>query len=33
MYSSDEGGSRFEMKDGKGEKPHLAGEIILGDTW
>lgn len=30
MVNKDENVSQFEMKDGKGEKPHLAGELSLG---
>lgn len=30
MANSDDSSSQFEMKDGKGEKPHLAGEMQLG---
>jgi hypothetical protein len=30
MYNSDDSGSRFELKDGAGKKPHLAGELTLG---
>jgi hypothetical protein len=29
MYNQDDTGSRFEMKDGLGEKPHLVGDIKL----
>jgi hypothetical protein len=30
---SDDTGSKFEMKDGKGEKPHLAGELRMGQVF
>lgn len=31
MVNSDGNSRQFEMKDGKGEKPHLAGELRLGE--
>jgi acyl dehydratase len=31
MFDSDTSGSQFEMKDGRGKIPHLAGELLLGE--
>jgi len=31
MYNSDDSGCQFEMRDGRCERPHLAGEIVIGD--
>lgn len=30
MFDADGSGSQFEMKDGRGKIPHLAGELVLG---
>lgn len=32
MSESEAGGSRFELRDGQGEKPHLVGELRMGEA-